>query len=89
MYHNNVRTRIFENSCKIANKYLLNINFKRVETSYQHIDQIDMAESSLNLTMTERSQNLLKIEADKCNNSLPTQKKMITDKMLRCKEMIK
>ena len=48
-----------------------------------------MAESSLNLTMTERSQNLLRIEAAKCNNLLLTQKKLITEKITRCKEMIR
>jgi len=48
-----------------------------------------MAESSLNLTMTERSQNLLRIEAAKCNNLLFTQKKLITEKITRCKEMIR
>ena len=47
-----------------------------------------MAESSQHLTMTERSKNLLKIEAAKCNNLLTTQKKLITDKMSRCKERI-
>ena len=48
-----------------------------------------MTESSLNLTMTERSQNLLRIEAAKCNNLLTTQKKLITEKITRCKEMIR
>ena len=55
----------------------------------KHLDQIEMAESSQNLTMTERSQNLSKIDAAKCNNLLTTQKKLTSDKMLRCKEMIK
>ena len=48
-----------------------------------------MAESSLNLTMTERSPNLLRIEAAKSNNILKTQKKFITEKMSRCEEMIR
>ena len=39
--------------------------------------------------MTERSQNLLRIEAAKCNNLLLTQKKLITEKITRCKEMIR
>ena len=48
-----------------------------------------MAESSLNLTMTERSKNLLRIEVAKCNNLFLTKKKLITEKITRCKEMIR
>ena len=39
--------------------------------------------------MAEMSQHLLKIEAARCNNLLTTQKKMITEKMSRCKELIR
>ena len=39
--------------------------------------------------MAEMSQNLLKIEAARCNNLLTTQKKLITEKMSRCKELIR
>ena len=49
----------------------------------------DMAESSLNLTMTERGQNHLRTEAAKCNNLLLAQKKLLTEKITRCKEIIR
>ena len=48
-----------------------------------------MAESSLNLTMTERGQNHQRTEAAKCNNLLLAQKKLLTEKITRCKEMIR
>ena len=48
-----------------------------------------MAEGCLNLTMTESGQNHLRIEATKCNNLLLAQKKLLVEKITRCKEMIR
>ena len=48
----------------------------------------DLAESSLNLMVTESGQNHLRIEATKCNNLLLAQKKLLIEKITRCKEMI-
>ena len=49
----------------------------------------DMAESSLNLTMTGRGQNQLRTEATRCKNLLLAQKKLLVEKLMRCKEMIR
>ena len=62
MYHNTVRQEFVEKipaNCKT--KHLLNINFVCVETSNTLTK--DMAESSINLTMTESGQNHLRTEA--------------------------
>ena len=58
MYHNTVRQEFVEKipaNCKT--KHLLNTNLSCVETSNTLTK--DMAESSLNLTMTESGQNHL------------------------------
>ena len=48
-----------------------------------------MAESSLNFTMTGIGQNQLQTEAKRCKNLLLAQKKLLVEKITRCKEIIR
>ena len=87
MYHINVRQEfVVKNSCKLQQN-IYSTKIPCVETSNM-VTKV-MAESSLNLTMTESGQNQLRTEATRCRNLLLAQKKLLVEKIMRCKEIIR
>ena len=73
VYHNTVRQEFVEKIPANCKKTFTQHTFFTC-WNIKHVDQIDMAENSPNVTMTGRSQNQIRIEVIKCNNLQLTQK---------------